>query len=308
MKCDNPPQCPGCESTRTAKSGPIQDALLTLDAKSASPFNSADLYICYSCGLGFRFPLCSDEALHQIYSQTSATLWGSRNAIVRPDWNFAQSFINSLPGRPSILDVGCYTGAFLQRFKDHACYGVEPSSQAADRARAAGVAIVSDNYATLEETGHGFDIITCFDVIEHIASPKDFMQALGNQLGSGGFLLIATGNFHHWTFRLMKHRYYYCSHPEHIVFYSPDILDFYAKRLGLERVDCYRFVHGRSSFSRNVYQILLNTLYLYAPGIIGHLRSMSVFRDKTSTQTVNNCNPPFWGGSKNHFLAVYRKS
>jgi SAM-dependent methyltransferase len=307
MNCDNSPQCPGCESTWTGKSGPIRDALLTLDAKSASPFASADLYICYSCGLGFRFPLCSHEALHQIYSQTSDTLWGSRNATVRRDWNFAESFISSLPGRPSILDVGCYTGAFLQRFKDHACYGVEPSSQAADRARASGITIVSDNYATLQQTGHGFDIITCFDVIEHIASPKDFMQALGNQLSSGGFLLIATGNFHHWTFRLMKHRYYYCSHPEHIVFYSPAILDFYAKRLGLQRINCYRFVHGRSSYVRIIHQSLLNALYLCAPGIIARLRSFSALLDKTSARPVNTCHPPFWGAVKNHFASVYRK-
>lgn len=119
-----------------------------------------------------------------------------------------------------ILDVGCGAGNFLllaQRlFSNVQVFGVdrfiefEPEqnrvmgtkTDVIKRMTSAGVTVSDDNPVTMDYfSGERFDLITCFDVIEHIPSGMPaFMKKMYSKVETGGFLVVSTPNqVHLWN-------------------------------------------------------------------------------------------------------------
>ncbi len=96
------------------------------------------------------------------------------------------------------LDVGTGYGYLLaalrDRFSMETC-GVELSESEATFAREKLALNVS---SSLNDSGipkRFFDVVSCFEVIEHIASPIPFMQGLAERVKPGGYLVVMTDNF-----------------------------------------------------------------------------------------------------------------
>ncbi|APE28735.1 class I SAM-dependent methyltransferase [Aurantiacibacter gangjinensis] len=94
-----------------------------------------------------------------------------------------------------VLDVGCSSGIFLDRARKAGMepFGAELSPETAAFAR--------DHYELPVQTGdwreagyapESFDVITLFDVIEHLPDPKAELMALRGLLKAGGLLLQST--------------------------------------------------------------------------------------------------------------------
>jgi len=48
-----------------------------------------------------------------------------------------------------------------------------------------------------------FDLITCMEVVEHVANPAAFVNALARRLASGGLLVMSTPNATGWSKLMM---------------------------------------------------------------------------------------------------------
>src|SRR6185503_8512916 len=59
------------------------------------------------------------------------------------------------------------------------------------------------NTGELEELEEQFDLITCMEVIEHVADPAAFVKALAKRLAPGGLLVMSTPNATGWSKLLM---------------------------------------------------------------------------------------------------------
>ncbi len=73
----------------------------------------------------------------------------------------------------SLLDVGAYIGVFVEvagKSGWHAC-GVEPSLWAVSQAKSKGLPIIQGTLDALELQGRLFDVVTLWDVIEHVTDP-----------------------------------------------------------------------------------------------------------------------------------------
>ena len=57
--------------------------------------------------------------------------------------------------------------------------------------------------ATLQELEGQFDLVTCMEVIEHVADPPAFVDALAERLAPGGLLILSTPNATGWSKLLM---------------------------------------------------------------------------------------------------------
>src|SRR6185369_14505317 len=102
------------------------------------------------------------------------------------------------------LDVGCGAGLLtepLARLGARAS-GIDASPELIDVARwhAAAMGLDIDYRAgDVQELEGRFDLITCMEVIEHVADPAAFVQALARRLAPGGLLILSTPNATGWS-------------------------------------------------------------------------------------------------------------
>lgn len=107
--------------------------------------------------------------------------------------------IKGLSRRGRLLDVGCGTGQFLTYMQGlgHQVVGVEPDSNARQKAAATSQADILPNLASVP-SGIRFDVITLWHVLEHTPDLQTVFSQLRNLLESGGYLIVAIPDRESW--------------------------------------------------------------------------------------------------------------
>lgn len=100
------------------------------------------------------------------------------------------SFFYNLVKDKSVLDFGCGGAQYLKQYAKHQakdCAGVEPclSAESPD-----GIPI----YHSLDEVKGKYDVVTMFQVVEHLYDPKEILNKIKEKLNTGGLLVIETPN------------------------------------------------------------------------------------------------------------------
>ena len=285
--------------------GPIPAADAFAGRVLPKPLKGGDLYRCPKCHLGFRWPRLTKEELDRLYAEGKEDTW-SQGADSRRDWQLARDYlIRILPEGASVLDVGCFDGGFLaplsKRFK---CHGIEIHPGARKRAEEKGISIIGADFSEASGT---FDCITAFDVIEHVESPRRFLDKMLDHVAPRGRLLISTGNMDCWSWRLMGSRYLYCTFAEHIAFISPKWARFHAKLYGLEIEHIAFFAHADYEWHQFLRGAALNLVYRVLPGVMRYLRKKGFGGHDAARFPELADYPPPWPGAKDHFLVVFRK-
>lgn len=80
----------------------------------------------------------------------------------------------------------------------------------------------------------GFDLITAFDIIEHLDSPWIFLSACRTLLSKNGSLLVTTPNASGWERRLKPKAWSGQSDPQHKILFTPFTLGFVLQRAGFQ--------------------------------------------------------------------------
>lgn len=113
----------------------------------------------------------------------------------------------------ALLDVGCFCGFFLELTKKRfESFGVEPSSWATKIATKRGARIIGKS---LDNVGaRKFDVITVFDVIEHLSDPKKELIKIKKLLNNKGVVAIGTPNIESLTVKVLgsKHPFFIRMH------------------------------------------------------------------------------------------------
>ena len=108
-------------------------------------------------------------------------------------------FVGDVKGK-KVLDLGGGGGFFAHMLsKRGADVCLADFSEAAitfAQSRFPGLKTVQISGYELETLGEQYDLVVCFDVIEHLDKPKDILDAVKNVLVSGGRFYIATDNAH----------------------------------------------------------------------------------------------------------------
>lgn len=141
-----------------------------------------------------------------------------------------------------LLDVGCSNGAFIHVAGQMGvnCHGVEPAENAAAAAQKIGLK-VHNGYLEDLDPGKKYDVITMFEVIEHVEQPVDLLIECRKRLNKNGLLVIRTANTNSWTVTCLKGHWHYFSikkHGGHISFFCRESMRTLAEK-AMFRIDKY---------------------------------------------------------------------
>lgn len=120
--------------------------------------------------------------------------------------------LQALGLRPSTLfDVGCAAGFFLDeaRKSGWTVAGCDVSAAALDHARRnLGLDVTEGDF--LDATAHRgtYDVVTAFNVFEHLPNPAGVVERLGEMVRPGGHLLIETWNHESLIARALGRRWH----------------------------------------------------------------------------------------------------
>jgi SAM-dependent methyltransferase len=149
-------------------------------------------------------------------------------------------------GRPApgarLLDVGAAYGFAVGEAlaAGWRALGVEISAAGARRAaRACAGRIAIADAAALPFAAAGFDVVTLWDVLEHLPDPHAAVAAASACLRPGGRLVLTTGDVGSAVARLSGRRWHLYSIPEHLFFFSRRSLRVLLRAHGL-RVESMR--------------------------------------------------------------------
>lgn len=141
------------------------------------------------------------------------------------------------PGR-KLLDLGCSAGFFLEaaQRRGFAVQGVEFSRHAVAMADASvrDKIAVADLQVYLASAKGRFDVITAFDIVEHIDNPLQFIHPVRDALVKGGLAVVATPDTGHILRYLMGSRWPMIQPMQHPVLFSRRGLTRLMTRSGFE--------------------------------------------------------------------------
>jgi len=209
-----------------------------------------DILRCRGCGLVFTHPVPDAGALSAVYGRgyfEGGLYRDYRDEVAfrGSDYRRWLAWFGRVTGLPGgrWLDVGCATGAFMAeaRARGWEVRGVDISAYCAGEARAAGLDVIEGTVRSLPPGWTGFDAVSMWDTIEHLADPAGDVAAAAARLRPGGWFVASTGDAASLAARLLGRRWWLMLPPVHLYFFSRATLEGVMRRAGLTPVACRRF-------------------------------------------------------------------
>jgi 2-polyprenyl-3-methyl-5-hydroxy-6-metoxy-1,4-benzoquinol methylase len=238
----------------------VSDGRRCLICDSAEPFrfvfSKGDyrLVRCDRCNLVFQDPQPSDEVLaHSYYHDPdfSEALLGPLREITLERARDKLPLLRGIgAARPGlrVLDVGCSSGAWLEVAASEGmkATGVELGEATAEGARRRGLDVRTGTLdeAFPEDSEERFDVITFWDVLEHLRDPRRELTLAAHLLAPGGLVAATFPNVEGWyprvTYRLLAKRTGVWEYPElpvHMYDFAPGTARRLLERSGYRLVD-----------------------------------------------------------------------
>jgi 2-polyprenyl-3-methyl-5-hydroxy-6-metoxy-1,4-benzoquinol methylase len=127
------------------------------------------------------------------------------------------------PANGTLLDVGAGYGHFLAAASNNfSAVGIELNCSAVEWGRRTlhVRSHVGSVYAIPAELGPDFDVITAWDVIEHLEDPRGAVRGCRDRLAIGGWLFLSTPDAGAMVARLLGSHWYYLDPLQHINLFS----------------------------------------------------------------------------------------
>lgn len=195
---------------------------------------------CTRCGLILQNPRDDAETLARVYTSLADRAYqeedASRAISARKHLALVEAH-HPEPGR--LLDIGCASGLFAAaaRARGWQACGADASGWMVERARERhpGVRFEAGTLESLAFPPESFDVLTLFDVLEHVDAPQAALGRLRGWLRPGGLLFLSVPNAESWIARLMGRRWVLLLR-EHLWYFSPRTLAKLLERAGYELV------------------------------------------------------------------------
>lgn len=168
---------------------------------------------CRSCSMMYESPRLSEEAIVSGYASADDAGHDSQHAMRVKSFAWSlKRFGKRLPAPPAtILDVGTAGGAFLEAARDfgYTPSGIEPSQYLTNAACDRGFDVRAGTLADGLFGDQRFDVISMWDVIEHLCDPRDAVKGVHARLKPGGVFLLNFPDSGTWQAKLAGKRFWW---------------------------------------------------------------------------------------------------
>ena len=214
---------------------------------------------CDRCGLIYSADRPSMDELPDYYPQdyeayqqpetemSSSQVWHSNRM-----WEMQVDYIEKFkPSRGQLLDVGCATGEFLNiaRKRGWQVHGLELIEQTAQIARQRhGIQVDTGRLETVNLPENTFDLITMWDVLEHLPDPLASLQHCCRLLRESGVIVFSIPNLASVDRYLFGRSWIGWDAPRHFTLFTLETLQAAFKKTGYKMVDRRCFLGGKGTF------------------------------------------------------------
>lgn len=216
---------------------------------------------CQICGLLYINPRPSPEEIGKFYPETYSwkeTLeadsflarWirrlekGYRYHLLKDEVSKVLKITGKSSGK--ILDVGCGTGDRLDVFKSRGfkTYGVETSDSANYAKDHLKLNVIKGDLFSANWPDHFFDIVTLYNVLEHIHNPIQVCNEIHRILKKDGFLVIQVPNKDSFQCKIFKKRWAAFDVPRDLYYFGLETLRSLLKKTGFNLLKVDYFMNG----------------------------------------------------------------
>ncbi len=137
-----------------------------------------------------------------------------------------------------ILDTGCGNGHFLACAKARGweVYGNEYTKEAVAKCEEKGITTFLGPLRDAPFEKGQFDLVTSFEVIEHLNNPVEEVGTIRSLLREEGLFYLTTPNFNSLERRVLKQKSPIIGYPEHLALYTPRSIDLLLSQQGYQRI------------------------------------------------------------------------
>lgn len=193
---------------------------------------------CRNCGLGYTNPRLSSEEIMRAYEGVQDPLYveeyDGRSLTFHRHLRRVEE-LKAPPGR--LLDIGAYSGVFVEAAQARGwdAWGLEPCRWAVEVARGRGLNMLEGSLDTISIEEQSFDVVTMWDVIEHVTDPLDQLRKAYRLLRPGGLAVVHTMDLDSTCAKLMGSRWPWLMEM-HIYYFTPRTLGRMAEVAGFKVV------------------------------------------------------------------------
>lgn len=213
------------------------------------PFFHYTVRICKNCGFRWLQPQPTETELSEIYSdqyfldEGAAEITEIVNDLKRAtaDLYLKQLIKNDSSPLPesTLLEIGCGMGDYLleARSKGFKVYGLEVTDYLVEFTnRRLGEATVQKGFIETSIFPKGsFDVVSFFDVIEHVRNPVDFMLRVNSLLKDNGKAYIVTPSLDSWSAKLLGKKWMEYK-VEHLSYFNKKAMALLLEKTGFHEI------------------------------------------------------------------------
>ncbi len=219
-------QCPLCASLRTER-------LYRID--------KGDVRWCVGCGIAFldRGAEIYDIAHYDYYREKMGFSSGQLyTALNEKRYRDILMRVERYRKSNTLLDIGCGAGHFAKTAiaAGWSAEGMEVAPYAVQICKKYKIPVIETDLLVYERPEH-YDVVSLFEVIEHLTHPEKYIEKARQVLRKGGCMILTTPNFNSIT-RLMIGDKWRAINPEHLFYFTPKALRNFITKNGFRTQEC----------------------------------------------------------------------
>lgn len=206
---------------------------------------------CEKCETVFVNPRPTKKMLSDFYTNSKCMTYWSQiyqetkefrmNEIFIPRLKLIKKILkeNEIKKINTLVEIGSGFGWFCELAKKYhiakKIIAVEPSKVFSQECRKINGIEVRETMIE-EQNNLRSDLIVNFELIEHLYSPKPFLEKCYNSLNKNGLLVLTTPNFHGVDIQILKENHDTVLAPNHLNFFNPNSISSLLSDIGFTKI------------------------------------------------------------------------